>query len=894
MTKTAWISATLIVLSFVVMGIILPINVSAQDFDGPVPPETQGELIYIPFPVEITVDGELSDWEGIPSSYVDYGPTTSSDPAENGSFTFAVAADADNFYITMRMPDKNIIAGQHGTNFWNEDSMEFYVNASDDLGATGYKSNIFQVNINAADIGNTDPDALRITGTMSSDSNVHGFVFETDDGWGFEASVPLDGLLELAHGVEIGFQAQINGASEMDRNVKLIWSNADTSDQSWMYPYLFGRAIFFELGREDIPQPSEVEAQPTAAPTPTPAPIPAQVSVNQTGYFPKGEKIASLAQNSTDPLEWKILNSSGEVVLSGMTIVLGEDAASGDFLHEIDFSEFATPGSGYQIQAGGLESAQFDISTDIYSQLKYDALAYFYHNRSGTSISVQYVGANWARPAGHITDDDVTCHKGEDSDGNTWPGCDYSLDVAGGWYDAGDFGKYVVNGGISAWTLMDLYERFPEVYGDATLQIPEQGNDVPDLLDEARWEMEFLLSMQVPQGQPKAGMAHHKMHDRTWEPMPKVPPMEVDNDNEHEMLGAGRYLYPPSTAATLNLAATAAQCVRIWQDIDPEFAATCLTAAETAWEAALANPGIYAGNTPGDGGGNYDDDNVADEFYWAAAELFASTGNQEYLDYLLESDRFGEVDQFDWGSTASLGTITLLITENDLPADKAAQLEENILAFADEMLTIQERDGYSVLIDGDYPWGSNGLILNNTILMALAHDISGDGKYLDSVRLSMDYIMGHNPLNICYVSGYGTYPMQHPHHRFWGNDPTNGYPPPPPGVVAGGPNATADDPPADRANLSALAPSKRYVDEIGSYSTNEVTINWNAPLVWVATFLDQKSDLDGEGDGSTTSKVADSEEGQDAGFPYFILLIVAAVIVVAVVVWAIRFRGKKA
>jgi hypothetical protein len=877
MNITAWITSIIAVIILVFIALVAPVNVAAQDFDGPVPPEVPGELIYIPFPVEITVDGDLSDWEGIPTYYVDYGSTLSSDPAENGSFTFAVAADAENFYITMRMPDKNIIAGQHGTNFWNEDSMEFYLNTSDDLNATAYWPGIFQININAADIGNTDPDALTLTGMKSSDANVRGFVFETDDGWGLEAAVALEGLLEPAHGVEIGFQAQINGASALDRNVKLIWSNADTMDQSWQYPYLFGRAIFFELGREDIPQPSAVEAQPTAAPTPTPIPIPAQVSVNQVGYFPKGEKIVSSAQNSSDPLDWKLLDSSGEVVLSGKTTVLGEDAASGDFLHEIDFSAYETPGSGYQIIAGGLESATFAISEDIYSQLKYDALAYFYHNRSGTPISVQYVGANWTRPAGHITDDDVTCYKGDDPDGNSWPGCDYSLDVAGGWYDAGDFGKYVVNGGISTWILLNLYERFPQVYTDGTLQIPEQGNGVPDLLDEARWEMEFLLSMQVPQGQPKAGMVHHKIHDLTWEPMPKVPPMKVDNDNEHEMGGAGRYLYPPSTAATLNLAATGAQCARIWEDIDAEFAATCLSAAETAWEAALANPIIYAGNTPGDG---------ADEFYWAAAELFVTTGNETYLDYLLESDRFGEVDQFDWGSTASLGTITLVSTDNDLPEKQAKQLKENVLAFADEMLAIQKRDGYSVLIDGEYPWGSNGLILDNTILMALAYDLSGDVRYLDSVRLSMDYILGHNPLNKSYVSGYGTYPMQHPHHRFWANDPANGYPPPPPGAVAGGANATADDPAAANANLSAYAPSKRYVDEIGSYSTNEVTINWNAPLVWVATYLDAES----EASPSETSGATPSD--QAATFPYWVLLIVAAIVILGVVVWATLFRRK--
>jgi len=316
-----------------------------------------------------------------------------------------------------------------------------------------------------------------------------------------------------------------------------------------------------------------------------------------------------------------------------------------------------------------------------------------------------------------------------------------------------------------------------------------------------------------------------------------VPPTEVNNDNDHKSAGEGRYLYGPSTAATLNLAATAAQCARIWAEIDSAFAERCLTAAESAWDAALANPGIYAGNTPGAGGGNYDDGVVSDEFYWAAAELYITTGEEAYQTFLLDSDHFAIADSFDWGHTAPLGTISLVVTDNDLAKEKAAQAGENILAYADDLIAVQDKDGYAVLIDETYPWGSNGLILNNMILMGLAHDISADAQYLDALRLSMDYIMGRNPVNTSYVSGYGTNPMQHPHHRFWANDPDNGYPPPPPGAVSGGPNATPTDPAALNAGVTDLPESKRYIDDIGSYSTNEVTINWNAPLAWVATFL---------------------------------------------------------
>ncbi len=217
------------------------------------PPEIQGKAVYIPFPVTITLDGKLDDWKGVPVTTVKRGPSPSSDPAENGSFTFAVAADATTLYVQMQMPDKTIITGKHGTNFWNEDSMEFYVNQSGDLAASAYADTIFQVNINPGDIGKTDVNALTITGINGDKSKVKGIVFKTANGWGFEAAVPL--LKKPEHGAVIGFQAQINGAAELDRNVKLIWSLADTGDLSYQNPSLFGQGIFFQVGSKDVPTP---------------------------------------------------------------------------------------------------------------------------------------------------------------------------------------------------------------------------------------------------------------------------------------------------------------------------------------------------------------------------------------------------------------------------------------------------------------------------------------------------------------------------------------------------------------------------------------------------------------------------------------------------------------
>ena len=128
-----------------------------------------------------------------------------------------------------------------------------------------------------------------------------------------------------------------------------------------------------------------------------------------------------------------------------------------------------------------------------------------------------------------------------------------------------------------------------------------------------------MLKMQVPDGKPKAGMVHHKIHDKEWTALGTRP----DEDAQP------RFLWPPSTAATLNLAATAAQCARVYAKLDKKFADRCLTAAEKAWAAAAANPAVFAG-TSAVGGGPYDDKDVSDEFYWAAAELYTTTKKDAY------------------------------------------------------------------------------------------------------------------------------------------------------------------------------------------------------------------------------------------------------------------------
>lgn len=561
--------------------------------------------------------------------------------------------------------------------------------------------------------------------------------------------------------------------------------------------------------------------------------------VNQLGYAVGQVKGATYVTDATAPLRWELINAAGKVVANGATTVYGLDRASGDRVHRVDFSGFGTAGENYRLRIGTDESYPFTIGNDLYAGLRYDALAYYYHNRSGIPIESRYVGAAYARPAGHV---DVAPGKGDSAVPCLAGTCDYRLDVTGGWYDAGDHGKYVVNGGITTWQLQNLYERSlrkgtHDAFADGTMAIPENGNGVPDLLDEARRELEFMLKMQVPQGQPLAGMAHHKVHDQNWTGLPMLPDQDPEN----------RRLSSPSVTATLNLAAAAAQGARLWRKFDPAFADRAQAAAVRAWDAAVANPKRLPDPNDGTGGGAYSDSQASDEFYWAAAELFLTTGEDKHRQAVTSSAWwYGKAfnrNGFGWQDVAVLGDLALATVPNDLPAGDVAGIRQAVRSGADSYVQALNGEGYPtpyVPKGYNYAWGSNSLVLNNAVVIANAYDLTGDQKYLTAVYQTMDYILGRNGLNRSYVTGYGERYSRNQHHRHWAHQLDPSLPHPPPGTLAGGPNSSIQDPVAQQ-HLSGCAAQKCYMDDIRSWSTNEITINWNAPLAWVVSFLDDAS-----------------------------------------------------
>ena len=590
-----------------------------------------------------------------------------------------------------------------------------------------------------------------------------------------------------------------------------------------------------------------------AAPKPYQPDTGPAVRVNQLGYLPEGPKAATVVTDTTTPLPWILRDGDGRVVTSGLTHSFGMVDSADLKVQEIDFDSFRTAGTGYTLTVGDQTSYPFAIDANLYDTLRQQSKTFFYTNRSGIAIDDR-LEPGYGRQAGHVGvapnqgDTAVPCLSlDDDAQGlydKPWT-CTGTRDVSGGWYDAGDHGKYVVNAGISVAQLMMEYERTrtehadPARYGDGTLAIPEAGNGVSDLLDEIRWELTWMMTMQVPTGQQYAGMANHKVADADWTGLPLLP---ADDPQP-------RVLFRPSTAATLNLAAAAAQGSRLFADVDPAFSDRLLSSARTAYRAAEQTPKLYAPPAdasvdPNPGSGPYDDDDVTDEFYWAAAELYLTTGERTF-EQAVESSAWNTKQPFDdggfdWGHVAALGRLDLASVSNQLP--DRDRIRRSVITAANHYADVQHHEGFGQAYrpdDGDWVWGSNSAILNVMQVLGTAYDLTGQWRYADAVLGSMDYILGRNALDRSYVTGYGTVYSENQHSRWYAASLDPSLPHPPPGTVAGGPNSTTTTTgdPVSAAMLQGCLDQFCYIDRIGSWSTNEITINWNAPLSWNAGFL---------------------------------------------------------
>jgi endoglucanase len=550
-------------------------------------------------------------------------------------------------------------------------------------------------------------------------------------------------------------------------------------------------------------------------------PGPDLIRLDQAGFYPQGPKTAVLRSGTASRFALCAAESR-DTVFRGVPGAPRRGEWSGEALQLADFSAFRQPGR-YVLCAPGLGcSYPFDIQADVHMPIATAALKGFYYQRASAALPPAYAGA-WSRAAGH-PDREVLVHPSAVS-----PGRPAGTVIAspGGWYDAGDYNKYIVNSGITMGTLLSLLEDFPETAAALRPGIPEAGNALPDLLDEILWNLRWMLTMQ----DPGDGGVYHKLTNPEFGPLAQAPA------DAQEL----RYVVQKSTAAALDFAAVMAQASRVCRPWLPALADSCLAAARSAWHWAGAHPEVLyrqeamnAAFDPDVHTGAYGDGQLQDEWIWAAAELYVTTGEAAF--YRVPPDAAMPLPA--WNQVRLLGYYTLLRHaarlgpegRRDLP-----RLRRQLLAAADSMAASGAARSYGVVMGGDardFVWGSNAVAANQGILLVQAWKLRGKRRYAAAALGNLEYLLGRNASGYCFVTGAGSRRVMHPHHRLSEGDAVRE---PVPGLLAGGPNPGRQD---GCAGYPSGLPDACYLDDACSYASNEIAINWNAPLVYLAAAME--------------------------------------------------------
>lgn len=544
------------------------------------------------------------------------------------------------------------------------------------------------------------------------------------------------------------------------------------------------------------------------------------IRLNQVGFYPEGPKMAIVVESSSE--KFYILKSDlSDTVFTG---ILGESRRwqySNENVKQAIFTEYESTGSYVCLVPDLGYSHEFDIKPRVHQEVARASIKSYYFQRMSIDLPEEFAG-KWFRPMGH-PDTEVLVHASAATDERPEGTI---ISCPRGWYDAGDFNKYIVNSGISTYQILAAYEHFPEYTEALNLNIPESGNTIPDLLDEALWNLRWMLTMQ----DPNDGGVYHKCTHANFQGI--LMPHEAN---------APRYVVRKSSTAALDFTAVMAQASRILQNFETEFpglADTCLTAARASWKWARKHPDTYYGQNsmnqqfdPNVTTGAYDDSNDDDEFRWAAAEMYVTTGEDSFI---VAVDPLSDTDPSvpGWRGVGTLGLYSLAHHRKNLTAAiDTTVLKNRLIQLADGIHDELAKSAYHVLLT-TFPWGSNGVAANQSMALLQAYKLTGESKYLDGALHNVDYMLGRNATTYCFVSDHGDKPPMNFHHR---QSEADDIPEPIPGLIAGGPNPSQQD---NCPGYPSDLPAKSYVDDWCSYASNEICINWNAPLVYVTTAIE--------------------------------------------------------
>lgn len=543
------------------------------------------------------------------------------------------------------------------------------------------------------------------------------------------------------------------------------------------------------------------------------------IVVDQFGYLPSLKKVAVLRDPSDgfDSADQYVPGAMLQVVDAATKTVVfsgsptpwknGDvDTSSGDRAWHFDFSAVTAPGT-YEVvdPARNIRSARFEVGANVYRPVLVQAVRSFFYQRAGHAKLAQYAGARWADGASHMGPLQDTQARRYNATGDA----STQRDLHGGWYDAGDFNKYTSWGANYVVDLLHAYAENQAVWTD-DFNLPESGNGIPDVLDEVKWGMDWLVRMQNSDGSVLS-----------------IVGLASADGGGRPSAATGQSLYgDASTSATLAAAAAYAHGARVYASLDKPaydaYAADLRLRAVRAWNWASANPNVLFYNndashgTQGLGAGQQetDDNGRAQLRLVAAIYLYALTGDATYRSYV--DSHYTEMQMFSswWLSPYGSGVNRPLLYYASLPG-ATASVAQNIRTRYTELwdrpdysgwgAIAAQRDPYRAYLDS-YVWGSNGI-------KALAGGMFADqGLYglgqhnaaeiADAGAAYLHYLHGVNPLGKAYLSNMGAYGAENSVDQFFHSWFADGSPwdsvrdsqyGPAPGFLVGGANNTQYD-----------------------------------------------------------------------------------------------------
>jgi len=528
-----------------------------------------------------------------------------------------------------------------------------------------------------------------------------------------------------------------------------------------------------------------------------------RIRLNSVGFLPDFPKKASIA---AEPGVVLVRTAADGAAVFRALVDTMTNTDTKEKLWIADFSGFTAPGRYHLYVQNVGQSPAFTIGDNVYTEPYRTMMLGMYLWRCGMAVDATHNNVNYKHAACHTKDADLR-----------YIGGSGTRDATGGWHDAGDYNKYIVNSGVSVGLMLKAWEHFWFALENIDLAAVS-GGTIPKYLAEVKWNLDWVAKMQHDDG-----TVSHKISTLGFGG--SIMP-ESENDT--------RYFVPWGSAATASFTAMMALAARIYAPYDKPFADACLSKARLSYEFLAANPNYTEADQTGFSTGGYEEGSRRDydDRMWAAVELWETTGEERYLNDLEESEtvshriRASNIQRVtEWGNVYNLACFTYL--SSGRPGRRPGlvdTMKTTLITTADAIVTTTDAHGYGRTF-ASYYWGANGAVASTAYTLMQAYRLTGDEKYRHAVQDALGHLLGRNYYGRSFVTGVGYNPPRNPHDR---TSTAAGRPWP--GRLIGGPHNSKDGAPASITNCASAAVC--WFDVSADYWTNEVAINWNSAMIY--------------------------------------------------------------